>query len=295
MTTVAELIEETRGHLRSGAAEHLNTIAACDAATTTVTLQRTPLTQVGPGTLLSVGLETMRAWAVLNATAGTVEVRRGHDLSTAVIHSGGELVRIAPVYTDHVIWRALNNEIRALSGAGLFQMKVATLTSSSTGVRTYSLPADVLDVYDVRYDSDAVANQWPRVRSWTWLPDMPVGEFAGGNALRFDAGVQTGRPVRVFYRAKLGLLSSSLSADVETLTGLKASALDLPPIGAAWRLVMPEEVERNQTQRQGDTRRAEEVPPGAKLRSASGLALMRRDRIREEKDHLHRIWPGLTR
>lgn len=286
MTTAADLLDTTRRHL--GAPETLNQIAAVNSSDTTVTLQR-DLRNIGAGTLLSVGLETLYVWAVTNQAGRVVEVRRGHQGSVPASHADGDLVRVAPTHTDFAILGALNDELRALTGAGLFQMKTLTLTASDTA-RSYDLATDVQDVYAVLLDTDTDANTWPEVRSWVWRPSMPTAEFPSGNALRIDSGLSSGRPVRVLYKAALGTLTT-LADNVLTTTGLPVSAHDIPPLGAAWRLVAPTEVERNQTNRQGDSRRADEVPAGARLRSPLGLQQVRQTRIREELNNLARTWP----
>lgn len=286
MTTTADLLEETRSHL--GQPETLNQIAAIDATATTVTFLREPRGSVARGTLLSVGLEVMYVWDA-NTTALTAEVRRGHGGSMATAHAEGSLVRVGGPHTDYAIFRALNNELAALSGAGIFAVRTLDLTASGS-VRAYDLAADVQGVLAVRVDYEGASNEWPEVQSWTWLPDMPTAEFTSGSALRLDAPVPDGRPLRVFYKAALGTLTT-LADDVEAVTGLRPSAHDIPPLGAAWRLTAPQEIERNQTQRQGDSRRAEEVPPGAKLRSPLGVQQVRQSRIHEEINNQNREWP----
>lgn len=286
MTLTADLIEDTRGHL--GAPDTLNQIAAVDAVSTSVRLSRA-LRNVGVGTLLSVGLETMHVWAVTDATTGTLEVRRGHGGSTAVAHLEGEVVRVAPEHTDFAILRALNNDLAALSGAGLFAVRTLDLTASGSA-RTYDLAADVLGVIDVRVDYEGLSNEWPLVKSWLPLSDMPLSDFPSGKALRLDEAVPDNRPLRVRYKARFADLAT-LTDDVEAVSGLRASAHDLPPLGAAWRLTAPQEIERNQMRRQGDSRRSEEVPPGAVMRSPLGLQQIRQDRIAEELNNQARQYP----
>lgn len=299
MTLVADLLEETRSHL--GLPETLNLLAAdLDDSTTTVALTRDP----GPittGTTVSVDFEDMHVWDV-DKGAKTLTVRRGHNGTTATAHTSAlmdtGLVRAAR-HSPFAILRALDREVRAVSGAGIFAMRTLELTTSATGVRSYDLAADVVDVYDVLVDTDDVANVWPRVASWTWRRNQETSEFASGSVLRLDSSVPTGRPLRVVYKAALsGLLDSGLDAedlwvaDVEDTTGLRASAHDILPLGAAWRLTAGAEIERNQTFRQGDSRRAEEVPPGAQLRSALGLQQARQQRLSEELRNQQRDYPS---
>lgn len=290
----ADLVEATRRYLLSGAGETLNKISgALDATSTTVTLAR-ELRNVAAGTVLSAGLESMYVWDVTNLASRVLEVQRGYGGSTATTHADGSLVRVAPEFTDFAMFAALNDDIDALSSAGVYRRKTLDLTASSTGVRTYNLAADVLDVYDVRYDAENVGNQWPQVASWTWQPDISATEFPSGAMLRLDSPVPAGRTVRVRYKARLTRLAT-LTDDVAAVTGLPATALDIPPMGAAWRLAAPAEIERNSTRRQGDSRRAEEVPAGAKLRASAGLAQRWQTRVGAERMALARIWPPRSR
>lgn len=289
MTTTSGLVEATRRHLLSGTRETLNQSAALTSSATSFTLSRT-LANVAAGSVLSVGLESLYVWSVTDGPGKVVEVQRGYEGSTPASHALGDLVRVNPPHTDFAILQALNAEVASLSGAGLFRMRTLDFTTSAAGVRAYDLAADVVSLYDLRVDSDSTGNEWPRVHSYALMQGSLAGEFPSGYALRLDEAVPGGRPARLWYRAALGSLST-LADDVETTTGLLPSAHDLPSIGAAWRLTLPAEVARNQTQRQGDSRRAEEVPPGAKVRSAAGLAEMRRQRLHEEIANLTRRWP----
>lgn len=287
--TTDDLIEETRRHL--GAPETLNQLAALDASQTTVTFQRT-VKGVSEGSLISVDLETLYVWSV-DSAAQTAEVRRGHQGSTPAVHVAGSLARVSPGHTDFAILRALNAELDALTGAGLHAMVAVSLTTSET-TRAYDLVAEMSDVYAVAFDADSDANTWPEVTSWAWHSTADTVEFPSGNMLRLDTPVPSGRTLRVLVKAPLGRLTA-LGQDAEATTGLRASALDLPPLGAAWHLVAGTEIERNQTLRQGDSRRAQEVPPGAKMRSTLQLQQRRQQRLREELANQARLWPSRSR
>lgn len=290
-STVADILEEARAHLRLP--EGLNLLAAAVDASQVVLPLTYDLGPIGAGTVLSIGLEECHVWSA-DLAAKTVTVRRGHGSSAPAAHDAGDLVRV-PRSSDFAMLRQVNNEVRALSGAGLWQMRALELTTSTDGARTYDLADDVADVYDVLYDSDSTANTWPRVKSWAWRASQGTGDFASGSMLRIDSPVPHGRPLRVVYKAALTPGLSALTDDVETVTGLRASAHDLLALGAAWRLVAGAEVERNQTYRQGDSRRAEEVGPGAKLRSALGLQQVRQARLAEELRNQERLYPPLSR
>ena len=81
------------------------------------------------------------------------------------------------------------------------------------------------------------------------------------------------------------------AATALSTTGLQASAYDLPPLGAAIRLMSGREIKRNFTETQGDSRRATEVPAGAVQQSSTGLKLLRAQRIVAECARLNSLYP----
>lgn len=85
--------------------------------------------------------------------------------------------------------------------------------------------------------------------------------------------------VHVGYRAPYTHLTN-LTDDVQSVAGLQSYANDLPPLGAAIRLMAGREIKRNFTESQYDPKRQQDVPPGAVLRSYQGLAGLRQSRIR---------------
>ena len=68
--------------------------------------------------------------------------------------------------------------------------------------------------------------------------------------------------------------------------GLEQFMTDIPPYGAAWRLVSGKEVLRNALEAQGEARQASDIPAGAVLRSASVLEQFRDKRLDEAGDIL---------
>jgi hypothetical protein len=99
-----------------------------------------------------------------------------------------------------------------------------------------------------------------------------------------------GYNLRVVYRSLLTMPTTTL-ANVSS-TGLLPSAQDLPPIGAAIRLMSGREIKRNFTEGQGDTRRASEVPPGAIMQSSRNLQILRQQRIAAEAARLDALYPN---
>lgn len=293
MPTAADLVFETRAHLQSGSRPEYNQLAeALDAVETDVDLSWT-LGGIQRGAVLSVDLELMYVYAVGGITA---VVKRGYLGSTPAIHATGAMVEVNPSFSDFQIFRALNSEIDSYSSPrhGLFRMRTVDLTFSAAKTG-YDLTGvtDLIDVYDVRYSDYGSFYSWPRVGRWVLARNQATGDFASGFALFIEEGTAPGRTIRVQYKAAFAPLTT-LATDLTT-TGLPATAYDIPPLGAAARLVAPREVPRSRIDAQPEPRRAAEVPPGTSRQAAGGLLALRNQRLAEESARLAAHYPNLAR
>lgn len=284
MTTAADLIEETRLHLTSGKNEQINALQADYTAGSGSMTFKYDLKGITAGHTISVGLNTLYVVSVTES-AKVATVIGGQQGSSDVSATAGATVRVQPRWTDHRIFKELNNDLRSLSApsVGLFRQEVKVITFSPLVVG-YDLAADVISVDEVRVDEPGSMRAQPPIRSFEVIRKADTSLFPSGVALRINEPGWAGRALRVKYRAPFLPLSGLLST--VTSTGLPDTAADLPPMGAALRLIAVKEIARNQTEAQGDTRRATEVPPGAVLGSYRGLAGMRAQRIEEERSRL---------
>lgn len=290
MTTAADWISEAEQHLNGGSREGLNKLAAAitDTTSQTVTLSQA-LGSIQAGAVIAVDLEVMYVWEV-DTTAGTATVERGQYGSTAATHALGALVNVNPKWSKFAIFRALNQELSALASAGLFKMNTVELTySASTAGYDLTSVTNLESVYAVEAKYLGLTADWVPIRRYTVGRDQNTTDFPSGFSLTLLEGGQPGQAIRVLYKSRFTALSA-LTTDVST-TNLPTSAYDIPPLGAAARLAMPMEVGRNDFTTQGNTRRAEEVPPGAVARAATALWQMRNTRVGEEKTELRRRYP----
>lgn len=289
MTLCSDLIQRTRHHLNSGMFEQQNLLASSITNSTNSLTFTYELGPIQEGAVLAVGLELMLVWEVTSSTGKTVSVQRGYAGSTAVSHTTTELVSVNPRFSDFHILQALNDDLASLSAHGLYQVKALTFTFDGTA-RTYNLASDVIEVLEVRYDANTSQNQWPLIDDYQVLHSMPTAEFASGKAIRLDGHAEQQRDVRVRYKAPFTALATAAD-DVLTVTGLHAEAHDLPPLGAAIMLSNTREVRRTDTFAQGDTRRANEVPPGMVQAASTKLERHRQFRIAQEHGRLYAQWP----
>lgn len=296
-STTADLIEQTRSHLMGSKRDGRNQLSgAHDASTTTFNLTH-DLSAIRGGAKLSVGLEDVHVWSS-DAQAKTATVDRGEFGSTAAAHADGAVVLVNPVFSTNDILRAINAEIAGLSspGNGLYQMKAVDITYSSA-IQGYDLDgvdADFIDIYEVAYKSEGPSADWPRIDSYRVERSMDTDEFASGNALIVFQGGNPGQALRVRYRAAFDSLSA-LTDNVVTVSGVPTTMHDIVAISAALHLASGREVARNFDEWQGDTRRAEEVPPGANAQALRGLMMLRQRRIDEEAARLQKQYPTMLR
>lgn len=291
-TTANDLIEATLDFLHGQQDDTVNVLAAGpDSSTTTLTFTY-DLDRIQPGALICVDLEVMRVMAT-NGTAKTATVLRGQRGSTAAAHSSGAVVQVNPPYSRWSVFRALNSELDSLSGAGLYQMKTVDLTYNSS-VMGYDLTSvtSVESIYSVRYQVPGSSKEWPLLHpsKYRFERNASTGDFASGFSLILLSPAYSGQTVRVAYKAPFTPFTAT-SDDAQTVAGLPATANDIPPYGAAMRLIAGHEGGRVNYSTQPDTRRADEVPAGALLQASREWERKREMRISEERARMSRHYP----
>ena len=292
MTTLVDLVHETKRHLQSMQREPMNKLNAAITADAENVSFLYDASQVQTGSYLQIGLELLYVWAV-DQSAKTAVVGRGELGSTAAAHAEGDVVTVNPKFPDYTIVKAINDDLRDLSTPtnGLFRVRTVELTASATspGYDLTGATSDVLEVLSVTTRHPGAPRVWSPVTNYE-LNRNAHSDFASGYSFHLADGAYPGQPVRVTYKAAFTALAN-LSDNVETVSGLPATMHDLPPMGAAVRLVAPREIRRNFIDGQGDSRRAEEVPPGATAASMRALAALRQQRIDAEHGRLAQAYP----
>ena len=293
MTTGSDWISQTRSYLMSGYAENRNKLAvAYTAGNGTLTFSYA-LEGIRAGARLCIGLNTFYVWSISGQTA---VVSGGEDSSTDANAPIGSLVRVAPRFTDSEIWDQLGNDLGDLSSPsnGLFGINSVDLTYNATinGYDLGPISDQILSVYEVKYLTPGPQLDNPRITTNGFRLNRNAinTQFPSGISLQLFQPAMPGYNVRVVYRSVF-TMPSTVFANVSS-TNLLPSAYDLPPLGAAIRLMEGREIKRSFTEGQGDTRRAGEVAPGAILQSARGLQQMRAQRIAAEAAKLDALYPN---
>lgn len=294
MTLLSVPVLTAENHLNGSTAERRNKVAgALTAGVTSVTfVYASPLPQ--PGGRFEVDLEEFHVYDTDSPTKVANPVDRGAYGSTAATHLDQAVARIAPRFPRHRIVSEMNAELRELSSPihGLFRVRTADVVYSSA-VAGYDLA--VTDIIGhplkVLYKASGSSKYWPEITSYRYDDNLPVADFASTKAIFLFEGASPGSTIRVFYRSAFSATLAALTDDVETVSGLPATAIDILALGASIRLMAGRPVRRAQTEAQGDNRRAEEVSTNDVLNSPSALRQLRESAIAAERTRLHAAWP----
>lgn len=293
-TSATDLVEETSAHLRSMSRPELNRLTS-DVGTGGDTVEFDfAAGGITKGAYLSIDYEIFYVWSV---TGQIATVARGRLGSAVASHATGATISVNPLFTAFGTLRALNEELSSLSSPANGLFRVATVPVTSDPVRSgYDLAGvtGILDVLGVTYSGVGPDNYYPQIRSWRLARNMPVVDFASGNALFLYDNPMPNRPIVVTVKLAYAAMTSS-TTDVTATTGLHAEALDILPLGAAARLVAPREVKRSFADSAPESRVAAEVPPGTARGAAAGLLSLRNQRIKEEAARLVTAYPTLRR
>lgn len=289
MTTAATVIDRTLRQLLSGTVEPRNKLSSTINSSATSVVTTYALEGLRQGQTFEIDSELFYIWEADNG-AKTLTVERGYAGTTAASHSAGALIKTSPRFPRAQLLEAINDELADLSSPvnGLFAVKTVDIDyNGSDTMIDFEGVTDVIDLLSVsvRYLTD----DYPVARKVRLVRDVPTDDFPSGLALRFDQGVFPGR-LRIVYKAPYTAASSE-STNLETVSGVQSSLIDLLVLGCQIRLMAPREIKRNFTESQGDTRRAEEVGAGAVAGSITNLMRMRRDRIIAESARLKRAYP----
>jgi len=292
VTTAGNLVDRTAQNLLAGTVEERNKIASSINDSTTSIVCTYPLGSLREHTVFQLGTELIYVWES-NTSTKTLTVERGFGGTTAAAHDSGAIAIVSPKFPRWQILQALNDELADLSSPmnGLFQMKTVDISYNGSD-RMVNLTGitSMIDVYDVRWRY--LSDDYPVVRRYRLMRDMPTADFASGYVLTLDEPVMSST-IRVIYKDKYTPFSTE--ASTLTSTGASSELADLLVLGAQIRLLASREVKRNFIESQGDTRRSDEVPAGAMNASVTNLLRLRRDRIQAEAARLNRQYPTRIR
>lgn len=289
MTTAAAIINRASRQLLSGTVEERNKLAATIQSGDTSVVVAYDLGSLRTGSVFEIESELLYIWEA-NPTTKTLTVERGYAGTTAASHASGTICVVSPRFPRAQMLDAVNAELDDLSSTanGLFKVVTASLSYNGSDRQLNLAGAtDVLELIDVRLRY--LPDDYPIIRGVRLQRDLPTTDFASTFSIVFDDAMQAGT-IRVRYKAPFTRATSE-SSDLTTFCGLPLTCDDLVELGVIIRMMAGREIKRSFTESQGDTRRAEEVPPGASRDSLSNLLRLRRDRITAEAGRLKAQYP----
>lgn len=283
MTTAQTLVDETRRILYSNQISESNRLnGAITSNATSLALKYSLGTAQLRGAVLAIDLEEIRVWEYSGNSITVCE--RGVNGTTAAAHSDLAYVEVQPKFSPFRVLNAINEDLDDLSspGNGLFQVKTVDLTYNPV-IQGYNLSnaTAVTDIAFVKYSTPGPSKYFPVIRNWRLDRNMNSSDFTSTFALQVLDSAYPGLPIHVGYKAPFTRFTN-LTDDAQSVAGLPSTANDLPPLGAAIRLMAGREIKRNFTESQFDPKREQDVPAGAVLRSYQGLVAVRQQRIRAE-------------
>jgi len=292
--SAGDLVEETRRHLFSGQEEQVNILnSTLDASSVNFTVLL-PLASITQGAIISIDLEEIRVFTT-DSQAQVTLCQRGVNGTAPAVHTSGALITVRPKFSNFRILNAINEELADLSSPdnGMFQVRSVEITYNAA-VQGYDITGatDVIKVLEARYMVPGPSRNWPLIREYSVQRNMPTSTWPSGYVFDTYQRAYPGLPIHLQYAAAYGQLTT-LFDDITSVAGLQSTARDIPPLGAAIRLVAPREIKRNFTEAGVEPRRAEEVPPGAVLRSPLMMQQLRQARIRAEATALLVHYPML--
>jgi hypothetical protein len=237
MTTLIDLVNETH-LLLSGYTQRQD-----QATSITTNISSSALSFiVQNGSTLSRGLveiDDELIWVdSFDKTSNTAIVApygRGYRGTTAVAHTAGTRVTIAPTFPRFAIERNINSAIDAVY-PDLFG--TATTTFSFSAARTtYPLPADCIDVLGISWQTIGPSKEWLPIRHYRVDRTADPATWSTGKTISVSDGIIPGRTVTIRYSNKPPTMSSTTD-NFESVTGLPSSAREVVVLGAAYRMAV---------------------------------------------------------
>jgi len=289
MTTVATVLNRASRQMLAGAVEERNKLATSLDSSATSVVATYDLGGLRTGSVFEIESELLYVWDANPATK-TLTVERGYAGTTATSHTSGAILTLSPRFPRAQMLDAVNAELDDLSSTmnGLFRVVTVDLTYNGSDRQiNITSSGTVLELLDVRLRY--LADEHPVIHGVRLQTGLPTTDFASGNTLVFDDDIMAGT-VRVRYKAPF-VRATSESSDLTTDCFLPTTCDDIVETGVMLRMMNAREIKRNFIESQGDTRRPDEVPPGAVRDSATSLVRLRRERIIAEAARLKAQYP----
>lgn len=295
MTTVADLIEQTKRHLYGGGRVAMNLLSS-SITTTDSTVSVTRSQNVGDGSLISIENEIMLAYDI-DGPGKSMTVLRGQLGTTAASHASATVIEVNPRFPRAFIIDALKDEVRSWKKIYKVASASFTVTANSYVVDLTSTYASAHGVIDVQYSPQFAGQGSWKSAGFTALSGMKLvrsadsDDISSGFGLHVPGGFPYSGEIRVLFAMPFTTTSWTEATDVNSTVGLDASMEDIAPLGAAARLIAPRDIRRLDMSAQGEPDRPDGVQPGQALSVAANLRKLADDRIGQEAQELYAKYP----
>ena len=197
---------------------------------------------VADGTVLTRGLieiDDELIWVdSFDRTTNTATIPaygRGFRDTTAVSHTSGTRVTVAPSFPRSVIRRNINLAIDGVY-PDLFGTFYTTFPFQAA-VTTYVLPNEAVDVLGASWQTIGPSKEWLPIRHYRIDRMANPSTWNSGKTISIREGIIPGRTVMVTYTKKPTTLNYDAD-DFSSLTGLPDSSREVIILGAAYRTAM---------------------------------------------------------
>lgn len=297
MTDINTIINRAQGKLYGVVGgDRITTLASTiTISDTTIGCTHTPPADVDTGSLIEVGYELCY---VVSKSGNNLVVIRAMYGSTGAAHTAGALITFKPRFPAGMMLNELLAEILGwppeLFATTTVELTVPAgdttvdLTGSAGKNPRRILAAERADFYDT-------AKPWrPTVQALRLVRGMDVATFPSGTAVQLTEGwaFAEAATLRVTYAHDYTLGTFTSSTDLQTAVGISPSLNDAAVYGLAARMIDGKETARNSHERQGQSRRAEEVPPQSWMRTQAQWMALRDRRVSDEINRLRATWGG---
>jgi hypothetical protein len=289
MTTVATILNRASRQMLAGVVEERNKLATSIDSDDTAVVCTYDIGGFRTGSVFELGSEMFYVWDAQPSTK-TLTVERGYLGTTAASHSSGAVLTLNPRFPRQQMLDSVNADIDDLSSTanGLFRVVTVDLTYNGSDRQiNITSSGTILELLDVRLRY--LADDFPVIHSSRLQTGLPTADFPSGNTLVLDEPVMAGT-LRVRYKAPFTRATTEAS-DLTTDCFLPATCDDIIEMGVVLRMMAGREIKRNFIEAQGDTRRPDEVPPGAVRDSVTNIQRLRRERIIAEAGRLKAQYP----
>lgn len=247
-TTYADIVNEVIINLQGYTMQQdrATSLSAAVTTTTTTTINVSSTTDIGKG-IIEIGEELM--WVEsFDRVANTLTVSpwgRGYLGTTASTAATNAKVTISPTFPKHVIKRAVNDTLRAMSSS-IHAVKQLTFTYNAA-ITTYELldgsgnNVEAQAIIAAHWQEVGPSKEWLPIRRIDLEPYADISTWGGSEAqpaqtVTIRDYITPGRTVKLTYAADPGTFSSD--SDVfTTVTGLPESCKDVVVLGTIYRLL----------------------------------------------------------